>query len=347
MIRFEGLRGRAEFLSHLKGFGREVQELEYRLDPLTGYMTIISRGRSAYVLKHFRSDQGLLEELIRSSKPNCPFCPEAIEDKTPKFPPELAPEGRLRKGDCWALPALYAHADFNAIIVLGAEHFRRPSEMNEALLTDGLSLALEALRRAFRTQPELRHGVITMAYLPTAGSSLLHPHMQVLATPRPFNMVKELLAKSLEYYLATSRNFWEDLVRRERGGPRFLSRLGHTWWLTPFAPMRRYEVWGIVEGQPNLLSLTDEDVRALANGLSRVLRAYDDMGIMAFNFALLSGPLGEDSSYYFWTQVRICARFGLRHMGLSDFWPPSTLLNTDEIFEAPEDYAQRLKPYFA
>ena len=77
------------------------------------------------------------------------------------------------------------------------------------------------------------------------------------------------------------------------------------------------------------------------------LKAYDDMGIMAFNFALFSGPLGEDSSSYLWPQVRICARFGLRPMGLSDFWPLSVLLNTDEVFEAPEDYAKRLRSYFS
>ena len=348
VIRLEKLAGKAEFLSPLRAFGREVQEFEYRLDPLTGHVSVICRGRSSYIMKHFSQDEELLEQLIRSSRPNCPFCPGAVEQKTPKFPPEVAPEGRLRLGDCWAVPALYAHADFNAIIILGPEHFRPLDQMEKALLRDGLSLALEVLRRAFRAYPRLKHAAVIMGHLPTAGSSLLHPHMQVLAMPVPFNRARDLLEKSLEYHRATSRNFWADLVELEaREGSRLIGHIGRTWWLAPFAPSGRYEVWGLVENVPDLLSLSGRDVECLADGISRVLRAYADMGIMAFNMALFSGLLGEDSRAYFWPQIRLCARFGLRTSRLSDFWALPVLLGTDEVFEAPEDYAARFRNYFA
>ena len=344
---YEVLVGRAEFLSHLKGFGREIQELEYRVDPLTNRVAVLCRGRSAYVMKHFRTEEELIRRLASSSKVDCPFCPGAVEERTPKFPPDIAPEGRLRKGDCWAFPSLYAHADFNAIVVLGREHFRWPSEMDEGLLHDGFSLALEVLRRAFRARPELRFATITMGYLPTGGSSLLHPHLQVLAMPRPFNALAEILSKSYEYRLARSRNFWARLVEEEaEEGSRLLGHMGRTWWLAPFAPARRYEVWGIVEDGPGLLGLEDRDVRDLADGVSRVLRAYGALGITAFNLAFFSGPLGQDCSSFFWPQVRLCARFGLRGSGLSDFWALSVLLDTDEVFEAPEEYVAKFKPYF-
>ena len=345
-MRFEKLSGRAEFLSHLKGFEREIQELEYRLDPLTGHVSVVCRGRLAYVLKYFRQDEELLEELISSTRENCPFCPGAVEERTPKFPPEVAGEGRLRRGDCWAVPALYAHADFNAIIILGSEHYRPLDKMDEGLFEDGLSLALEVLRRAHRAYSRLGHATIMMGYMPTGGSSLLHPHMQVLMMPIPFNRTLYLLEKSIEYR-RHSGNFWSELVRTEAGeGERLVGHLGRTWWLAPFAPSARYEVIGLVEGASNLLDLGEDDVACLARGISRVLRAYADMGITAFNMAFLSGPLGEDLSDSFWLQVRICARFGLSRSRLSDFWALPVVLWTDEVFEAPEEYASKLKRYF-
>ena len=333
-------------LNPLKGFELDVQELEYRKDPLTGRITVIARGRSQYAAKYFVSDGELIEELVRASEARCPFCPNAIEERTPRFPPEVLPEGRLRIGDCWAVPALFAHADFNAIIVLGEEHFRPLDRFDKALLLNGLRAGVEILRRAHRAYPSLRHGTIIMNYIPSGGSSQVHPHLQALAMKEPFNKARELLSASLEYYRATSRCFWAELVEEDGRSPRFLGRMGRTYWLAPFAPERRYEVVCVVEDVSNLLELSEEDMAHISDGLSRVLRFYSDMGVLAFNMAFISGPLDERTSHYFWLNLRICARFGLRRPFLSDFWALPALLDTDEIFEAPEEYADKLRPYF-
>ena len=347
MLKYEAWRGKAVILNPARGFELDIQELEYRRDPLTNRITVITRGRSQYVIKYFRSDEELVEELVRASKARCPFCPSAIDEKTPKFPPEVLPEGRLRIGDCWAVPALFAHADFNAIVVLGKEHFRPLDRFEKDLLLDGLRASIEILRRANKAYPDLENGTIIMNYMPSGGSSQIHPHLQVLAMKRPFNKVNELLSASFAYYKATSSCFWARLVEEEiKRSTRFLSLMGRTYWLVPFAPERRYEVMGIVKGVSSLLDLADADLADIADGLSRVLRFYSDIGVLAFDMAFISGPLSGGASDYFWLNIRICARFGLRKPFLSDFWALPALLDTDEIFEAPEDYADKLRPYF-
>ena len=347
MLKYESWRGRAVMLNPFKAFKPDIQEIEYRRDPLTGHIVVIARGRSQYAIKYFVSDRELIEELVRSSEAKCPFCPSAIEEETPKFPPEVLPEGRLRIGNCWAVPALFAHADFNAIIVLGEEHFRPLDGFGKDLLLDGLRAGVEILERAHKAYPSLENGTIIMNYMPPGGSSQIHPHLQVLVTKEPFNKARELLSASLRYYKATSSCFWAELVREEvKRSTRFLNRMGRTYWLVPFAPERRYEVVCVVEGVSSLLELSDEDLAHMADGTSRVLRFYSDMGILAFNMAFLSGPLSGEAGDYFWLNLRICARFGLRKPFLSDFWALPALLDTDEIFEAPEDYANRLRPYF-
>lgn len=346
-MELEAWEGRAELLSPLKGFEREVQVIEYRRDPLTGHITALVKARADYVLKYFRPDLELLEELVASSRRSCPFCPEAIEERTPLFPPDLLPEGRLKVGDCWAIPSLFSHSELNAIVVLGREHFRRLDQMDERLLADGLTAAIEVLRSAKEARPDdLRYGTVIMNYAPTAGASQIHPHMQVLATKEPFNALGELISLSLDYRERNSRCFWEELVELEADrGERLVGRVGNSWWLAPFAPKRRYEVWGLLQGRSDLLGLRRGDVEDLAGGLSRLLRAYHDLGICSFNMAILAGPLGEDVSHYFWLQVRICARFGLKKSLLSDFWALPVLLNQDEVFESPESYAARFRPY--
>ena len=346
-MELEAWCGKAVMLSPLKGFELDVQELEYRRDPLTGRITVVARGRSQYAAKYFRSDEELIEELVESSRAGCPFCPGAIEEKTPMFPPEVLPEGRLRVGNCWAVPALFAHADFNAIVVLGEEHFLPLDRFEAGLLADGLKASVEILGRARAAYPDLEYGTVIMNYAPSGGSSQIHPHLQVLAMKKPFNRADELLSKSLEYHRTRSRCFWAELLGEEaRRRRRFLGRIGRTYWLVPFAPERRYEVWCIVEGASSLLELSDGDLAGVADGLSRVLRCYSDMGVLAFNMAFISGPLSGGAGGYFWLNVRICARFGLRKPFLSDFWALPALLDTDEIFEAPEEYADRLRPYF-
>ena len=53
----------------------------------------------------------------------------------------------------------------------------------------------------------------------------------------------------------------------------------------------------------HFLELDDADLAGLADGLSRVLAGYDDLGLSTFNFALYSGELGVKTDAF-----RCCLR---------------------------------------
>ena len=172
--------------------------------------------------------------------------------------------------------------------------------------------------------------------------------MQVLAMKAPPNYVRELFVKSLDYYLLNSRNYWQEIIKHEsEKKSRLIGRIGRIWWLAPFAPLKRYEVLGVSEDKASILELSNSDITDIANGISRILRFYDDMNILAFNMAIISAPLGGELKKCFRLQTRICARFGFKKPFLSDFWALPTILNTDEIFEEPEEYASKLRKYFS
>jgi hypothetical protein len=52
------------------------------------------------------------------------------------------------------------------------------------------------LRRLSEVKPLIRFPAFVFNYLPPAGSSIFHPHMQVLVRDRPFYLVKLLLEKA-------------------------------------------------------------------------------------------------------------------------------------------------------
>ncbi len=355
---YKGLRGpplslnlrkeirRAYLLNPMCGFEVEKQTLERRFDPLTGLSTFVVKGRFRYIEKFFHTDKQLLEELAEASRPNCPFCPERVELATPKFPKEVYGGGRIKVGKCMAFPSLHAHSDFNAVIVLGPKHLAFPKELGADTLEEGLEAGLEALKAAYRANPELAYGTIIMNYLPPAGSSVIHPHMQALASNTPFNYQRLLLIKSYEYYAQTSKNYWVQLVDHEKNvRERFIYEGNYLTWIVPFAPLRFFEVWGIFKEPLTLTEMKAQHSAELADGLSKILAFYDDRGILCVNLALILPQFGV-SQEYFNPQIRVCARFGLIRPFISDFWALATLLHESEVIEPPEDYAIELRNYF-
>ena len=327
-------------LNPLENFREETQLLEYRVDPLTGLVSIIQR--SGYFKELFKSEPEALAKLSEETKVKCPFCPPRVEEVTPKFPSSLLPEGRLKVGSCLAFPNLFAHTDFNAVVVLGEEHFRPPGKLDSKLLFEGLQAALEVLRKVGVEGLGVKFGSIVMNYLPPAGSSIFHPHMQVLgSTLRDFNLQRILVEASKAYFEKHGENFWRKLIEEEAGGPRFLFREGKTWWFTSFAPLRSFEVQGVVEDASNLLSLGEEEISSLAAGISKILRCYSLEGIFCFNLAIYSAPLNAD--FPFNVNVRVSARFGLNPLQVNDAWSLPYLLLEGFSLTPPEELASTFR----
>jgi hypothetical protein len=68
-----------------------------------------------------------------------------------------------------------------------------------------------------------------------------------------------------------------------------VTRIGRTAWIIAFAPIGFNEVRAVVSGCETFFDLTEDDLNALAAGISRVLRWYELTGYNSFNLALYSG----------------------------------------------------------
>jgi galactose-1-phosphate uridylyltransferase len=345
-IQFETGSREAKFLSPFKNFEPVTQGLEHRRDPLTGRGSIVIKGRLDYVKSLIETDQTFLDELVESTRSTCPFCPAAVEGKSPQFLPELAPEGRIRVGEAICFPSLFAHEDFNAVVVPTPKHSLTLDNFTTTMLRDGFKACLVYFGKAEAYARKKLHAMIAMNFLPPAGSTVAHPHIQALASDIPLQGVAELQQRSKEYFESHRASYWEDLVLTEKElGERYLGGIGCVDWLTPFAPFGFCDVQGIVSGKAAISSLSNSELEDLMIGLSKVLRFYHENGIRSFNAAIYSG-LSEESERNFRVSMRIVARYGYKPRFVSDIWALQYLFGEREVSESPEETCTRLKKYF-
>ena len=343
-IDFEKHVSQAIFHSPLKNFELDSQQIETRIDPLTGFTTKVRTGRKAWQ-RLYTTDEKVLAEIAEKTREGCFFCPEKVNEATPRYPEELVPGGRIVVGEACLFPNLFAQKEYSAITVIGREHFVRLDQFTTELLANAFKACSIYFNRLNQSKPN-KYAEIGFNYLFPAGSSIPHPHLQVLASDWPYFLIANLLEHSQKYYAQHSACFWEDLVETEKKiGQRYINRLSNTEWLVPFAPMREDEVHGIVRNKSNFLQFDDSDWESLANGITRVFKYYKDKGLSSCNFALYSGRLSQKLDYL-WAGVRIVSRSGVQAQPISDVFFSQNILYDGLITEPPEEIASALRNYF-
>jgi len=333
-----------KILSPLKDFKEDTVTFEYRADPLTGRNTTVIRGMLNYVSKFLVSDLEQLKSLIDKTRVSCPFCPENLSTKTPMFPKAFISEGRFYVGDVAVVPNLLGHAEQSVLAILGKKH-RLALDFTPQLLLDGFKCAMEYVNRLSEVDSAVKYPVFVFNYLTPAGSSIFHPHMQILVRDRPFYLVNLLLEKSQAYFDRNGDSFWRDLIAEEKDSERYLFAKHGVNWLVPFAPLRGLnEAQAIVSGKSNFKELSQDEWLGLAEGITRILRFYGAQGYTSFNIVVMSGPLDMHLDY-FDVNLRIMSRPGIQQFCFTDAWAVPYLLWDGEAVEEPERLAERIRAF--
>ena len=163
-----------------------------------------------------------LEAFARENQPRCPFCPDRIEELTPKLPPAIHPEGRIAHGDAVLFPNLHAYSSHSCVSVYSPRLHYLPLERMTERLSATASRASHATRRpSLRSDPSSRWASINANHMLPSGSSLFHPHLQGIVDSQPTTlqrMLAEVPAERFEDYLRTERQTGRALPRGYRPG---------------------------------------------------------------------------------------------------------------------------------
>ena len=314
---------------------------EIRIDPLTGRSS-----RICHFMK-LQWDKPDFEQMIAGTEKHCPFCKEAVLKVTPCFPEALIPGGRLVSGEMVLFPNIAPYDSLGAVATLGHRHYIPMTAIGKDHITRALHFVMDFFRRVDASgHPESVYHIVNWNYMPPAGSSLIHPHLQVFSTSFAPNLMRMELAASKSYAHIHGSNYWDDLAGVESiKGDRFLGQIGRTAWMTAYAPMGvAGDILAVVKDVSATLHLTDTDLEDLSDGLTRAMAAYDKIGIYSFNMNFFTGAADDDHTRF---HLLFSPRtFFNQTLGTPDVGALRNLFNETLCMAYPEEIARMLRPEF-
>jgi len=340
-LEFRTIKKHARLLDPRNNFQELEVESEIRFHPLTGRTSRIA---------HFATFQGFpktdLGPLAESTRNACPFCADKVETITPKFPSDMVPEGRIKLGETVIFPNLSPYDKHSAVAVATREHYVPLLELSSRQLTDAFAGALQYFERCAKDDPEAEYPLVNWNYMPYAGASMVHTHLQVYATSNPGNYHADLIDASRAYRKKSGHNFWADFLAEEiRLDERYIGRTGNAEWLTHYTPFGTMgDVLFMFPNRASSWDLLPQDLSDMVQGLQRLFRYYDSVGLQSFNLALYPGARGQD---YFWTHGIVSPRISLNPAtGACDINALRHLYNEPFSIIRPEKQRDDIRPFF-
>ncbi len=341
MIRLKVEQETARFIdpSGRPGKGR----IEIRTCPVTGRTARIAHSRAR------EREPGTADPPPRppeaEDRGNCPFCRPQVMEKTPRLIPELAPGGRLVRGDSLLFPNLFPYGPFSAVSLFGDDHFVPIGTARADQYADGFRNCADYLRRVLAHAPAAVHLAVTQNHLPSAGGSLVHPHLQIQAESFCPNHHRFLAGRAAEHRRRAGGRLFSDLLAAERAsGRRYIGATGPWEWTAAFAPEGFYEIWGILPGAVSIPAVSDEAWGDLAQGVLNAQRFYRSLNRNGYNLGLLSVEAG-DGDLELRAVLRVRPNYAPWTRG--DFTGFDLMLGEMATFTAPERIAETARPFWA
>lgn len=286
--------------------------LQYREENLTGLRCRISPER---LKRHI--NQTL---TIPEGPGTCPFCRENIFSITPSFPDG----NRILKGESVTFPNMFPFAEWHTVTVITRDHF--VTSFSRQQIADALAAQTESLSR-FTGYPS-----INWNFLPSAGASIIHPHLQGISDKRPSWMTERYIRACEEYYSRNKKRYWDAVREQDRMSDRYLFG-DEIFWSAHAVPAGEREVRAILP----ICSLDEFDsyIEPLSEGILEILSLYEKLGTHAFNMALYFGR--EHTKAGFCAFCSLISRINPNPSSTSDSAFMERLHNEPIILTLPED----------
>jgi len=286
--------------------------LEERRECFTGLRCRISPER---VKRHINQDL-----MALPIPPDCPFCPDNVGTVTPVF----SDNTRVRVGESVTFPNLFPFAEWHTVTVITRDH--SPASFTQNQIADALSAQAETLRRYDG------YASINWNYLPSAGASLVHPHMQALSDRTPSPLPERYLRAGARYFRKNRRTYWQAVRDQEKDSGRFLFG-EEIFWHAHAVPVGEREVRGIlpVAGIDGLESYIDQ----LSRDILTIISLYRNLGTHAFNMSIFFDKDGKNRQFSAFCSMISRINPNLNSTGDSAFMERLHLLPV--ILTRPED----------
>jgi len=324
----------SRFLDPFRGFSETQRYSEVRHDPLTGHSTRILD----FPVREVRRDD--LRSLGETSRQFCPFCPEVIDQVTPKFHPDLLCKERYSLGDALCVPNVFPYDENGAVCVMTKKHYVALTEFTHGIISDALACCFEYLHDVVIRQPDMIYQSVNWNYMPLAGGSVIHPHLQITASSSPTNYYTDMLPALKDYRAEHGSDYWEDLCRQEQQlGQRSIAAGDNVSWLVAFAPMGVFDILGIFHKVHIPADIDEATLKDLVQGIMHVLKYIDSLNMSSLNMSVYF----HMNNSLFTPHLRICPRVSIPPFDTSQVNYMKMLHNESLTIMKPEDICYGIK----
>ncbi len=289
---------------------------ELRFNFVTGDWVIIAPERAKRP-EDFVSSRQI--EVLPDYVPECPLCP-GNEDKTP---PETL---RISKDGAWmvrAVPNKFSAVNHEINILResrGTKKFMTGAGLHEvivdtplhnasiaALPVSGVEEILTAYKKRFLDfykMSYIEHVIIFKNHGLRAGTSLQHPHSQIVGTPVVPGRLKSRIEAALRYYDDFGECLYCLILKEElKDGVRIVSQNDSFVAFIPYSALSPFHIWIFPRRHSACFgSIGDSELHDLAGILKdTLLRLYTGLGNPDFNYVIHSlSPQECEVRYFHW-----------------------------------------------
>jgi len=323
--------------------GRKAErQIEVRTNPITGRTCRIAYSRV--------NEKEAGTDTLPSPPPDaavtegCPFCQPQVHSRTPLIHPGLVPEGRLRRGESLLFPNLFPYGSYSAVSLFDNRHFVQIGSASVQSYTDSFINCSRYLQRVLQQDPQAFYQAITQNHLPSAGGSLLHPHLQINADRVRSNHHRFYLDRTDQFHRQTGRLLFSEYLAHEKAeGSRYIGASGLWEWTAAFAPEGFFEIWGFFPGAVSLNDVTEKAWQDLARGVLNIQRFYRSICRNGYNLGLL---IAESPGSHLELRTVIVVRSNYAPWVRNDYTGFEIILGDMTTFIAPEQTAEMARPFF-
>jgi len=299
-----------------------VSELRYNIISLQWVILATERAKRPRDFIKDKKDKQALPEY----KEDCPFCPgnEA-----------LTPGETFRIGDALTWKVRAVCNKFGALSmsqnrerkVAGLRSFMNGFGDHEVIIENPRHNAFIALmsnaevediirvykERYLSLQQEegIEDIIIFKNHGPAAGTSLEHPHSQLVATPIVPPQIRQRVERAANFFDLTGRCiFCRTLEDELKEKERIIAETDKFVSFIPYAALSPFHTWIFPRRHvPSFAEITEEEIRDLAVNLKETLgRLYHGLDNPDFNYSIRSMPVNENGKQYYHWYVSIVPR---------------------------------------
>lgn len=323
--------------------GQPVERpIEIRTNPITGRTCRITFSRAEE--REPGTDHLPERPPFAEDRSDCPFCAANLFTRTPRLLPDLAPDGWLQRGTSRLFPNLFPYGRYSAVSLFDDAHFVEIGTASLQAYADSFINCRDYLQRVLDHDPAAVYMAVTQNHLPSAGGSLLHPHLQVHADRVAANHLRFLGARAAAHLQATGSPIFTDYLRHERrDGSRYIGATGPWEWMAAFAPEGFFEIWGLLPGVTSIRRTQNEDWFDLARGVLNAQAFYRSLCRNGYNLGMLCI---EDGFGALELRVVMVVRSNYAAWVRSDHTGFEVMLGDMATFTPPEETALQARPFW-